>query len=192
MEKKVYSGDLGFFCKASHFILYLTFLITTTLADHVFHRLLWLQHMCIFMCKISIHSSSPMLTKKDKNWKKKKKKNFWFRYFLKGKNAFLSGNWVQSSKEPGWYFVSHCQVVLLPGLSQKKEKKYIKKNKLLGSMAASEVPLRVHLAEPDSQGWAAEVLQVMVHCWQWSRLCWEYQSLTSTQGLNPSCARERG
>lgn len=87
MEKKVYSGDLGFFCKASHFLLYLTFLITTTLADHVFHRLLWLQHMCIFMCKISIHSSSPMLTKKDKNWKKKKKKELLIQVFFERKKC---------------------------------------------------------------------------------------------------------
>lgn len=33
-----------------------------------------------------------------------------------------------------------------------KERKKIKKIKLLGSVAASEVPFRVHLAEPDSQG----------------------------------------
>lgn len=72
--------------------------------------------------------------------------------------------------------------------NRKKKNKF----KLLGSVAASEAPFGVQLAEPGSQGRAAEVLQVMVHCWQWSRPCWEHQGLTSTEGSNPSCASKGG
>lgn len=143
---------------------------------------------CMF--KISIHLSSQIWRQKIRICIKRTVL-IWVFFERKGNlnMCFSLEMWVQilahiRNQKKRWHFVSHHQFCM--AYPNRKKKKL----KLLGSMAG---PQRWHLG-CSRQSWAAGANSGSAAgnapLPQWSRQCWEYQSLTSTEGSNPSCARE--